>query len=90
MKNEAQAPLLEFPCSFPIKAMGRKSDEFELLVSEIIFSHAQLMKGESITATASKAGNYVSLTAVIEAESQQQLDVIYQALTDCELVLMAL
>lgn len=81
---------MEFPCRFPIKAMGRHSAEFERIVSDIIFTHAQLMSGESIRVTPSKAGNFISVTAVIEARSQRQLDTIYQSLTDCALVLMAL
>ncbi len=82
--------LLEFPCAFPIKAMGRQSDEFERIVADIIFAHAQLSEGESLRSVPSKAGNFVSVTAVIEARSRAQLDAIYQALTDCEQVLMAL
>lgn len=90
MTNETPGSLLEFPCRFPIKAMGRISEDFDRVVSDIILSHAQLMPGEVLKITPSKAGNYVSLTAVIQAESQQQLDVIYQQLTACDQVLMAL
>jgi putative lipoic acid-binding regulatory protein len=90
MTTERSESLLEFPCHFPIKAMGRQSTEFERAVSEIILGHARLIEGESLRMTPSRAGNYVSITAVIEAESQIQLDTIYQSLTDCELVLVAL
>lgn len=82
--------LLEFPCRFPIKAMGRQSAEFEGLVIELVRAHAHLYPGEAPQVRSSKDGNYLSITAVIEAESQQQLDSIYQALTDCEQVLVAL
>jgi len=90
MTSEQQVSLLEFPCQFPIKAMGRHDAEFERVVREIIFSHAELVTGESLRITPSKAGNYISITAVIQAISQSQLDAIYQSLTDCELVLVAL
>jgi putative lipoic acid-binding regulatory protein len=70
--------------------MGRQSLEFEQAVREIVLGQARLAEGESLKVTPSKAGNFVSVTAVIEAESRQQLDTIYQSLTDCELVLMAL
>ena len=82
--------LLEFPCRFPVKAMGQNSAEFVRTVSEIILSRAVLFEGEEITTSASKAGNYLALTAVIEAQSLEQLDSIYQALTDSQLVKMAL
>ena len=90
MKNEDRTTLLEFPCRFPIKAMGRNSEEFSELISEIILSRATLAEGESIRSSLSKAGNYLSLTAVITAESQDQLESIYQALTECDQVVMAL
>ena len=87
---EPGSSLLEFPCRFPVKAMGRRSEDFECIVSAIIFAHARLVDGETLRTTPSKDNNYVSITAVIEAESQQQLDAIYQGLSDCEQVLMAL
>lgn len=90
MTSEERISVLEFPCRFPIKAMGRQSAEFERVVSEIIFAHARLVRGESVKIRPSTAGNYISITAVIEAESQNQLDTIYRSLTECELVLAAL
>lgn len=90
MRTDGSDSLLEFPCKFPIKAMGRQTDEFERIVGEIIFAHAELYEGEALRSTPSRAGNFVSVTAVIEAQSREQLDAIYQDLTDCEQVLMAL
>lgn len=81
---------MEFPCRFPIKAIGRQSDDFEDTVVRIVSTHAKLLPGEPIRSTHSKAGNFVSVTAVVEARSREQLDAIYQDLTDCEQVLMAL
>jgi putative lipoic acid-binding regulatory protein len=82
--------LLEFPCRFPIKAMGRQSEEFETTVTEIVFRHAEMWPGEDVQLTPSRAGNFVSVTTIIEARSQSQLDAIYQELSDCALVIMAL
>jgi len=82
--------LLEFPCRFPVKAMGRQSDEFEALVTGLVCAHAEIWPDEPVRSVPSKAGNFVSVTVVIEARSRQQLDTIYQALTDCAQVLMAL
>ncbi len=90
MIDDNETSLLEFPCRFPIKAMGRQSEEFEALVTEIVTRHAQLWPDEPICSAPSKAGNFVSVTATVEALSKTQLDAIYQDLTDCELVLMAL
>jgi putative lipoic acid-binding regulatory protein len=89
--QEQNSPnLLEFPCRFPVKAMGRRTEEFEKLVTGIVASHAELWPGETVRSTLSRAGRFVSVTAVIEARSQEQIDAIYQDLTDCSEVLMAL
>jgi putative lipoic acid-binding regulatory protein len=70
--------------------MGRNSDNFEALVSAIVLKHAVLWPDEPVRVAPSKEGNFISVTAVIEATSQQQLDSIYLGLTDCSQVLMAL
>lgn len=85
-----QETLLEFPCSFPIKAMGRHNDSFETLVSEIIFKHAEPFEGEQVRSRISGSGNFLSVTVTINAQSKKQLDSIYEDLTACEKVLMAL
>lgn len=70
--------------------MGRQSESFETMVTRIVCTHAELWPDEPIRTVPSKAGNFVSVTAVIEARSQRQLDAIYQDLTDCVHVLVAL
>ncbi len=87
---DQQETLLEFPCKFPIKAMGRSEDGFEALVTNIILTHAAKFAGVAVTTTPSSSGNYISVTVTIEAESKAQLDRIYQDLTDCEQVLVSL
>jgi putative lipoic acid-binding regulatory protein len=82
--------LLEFPCKFPVKAMGRLDDGFEDLVTAIILSHAQIYGREAITTNPSRSGKFISVTVNIEALSKAQLDRIYQDLTACERVLVAL
>ena len=82
--------LLEFPCKFPVKAMGRGDDGFEALVTNIILAHADVFAGEVVTSQSSSTGKFLSVTVTIEATSKAQLDRIYQDLTDCEQVLVAL
>lgn len=88
--SEEVETLLEFPCAFPIKAMGRNADDFETLVTTIVFKHAAPHAGDAVKVAASGEGNFISVTVTIEATSRDQLDRIYQDLTDCEQVLMAL
>lgn len=82
--------LLEFPCKFPVKAMGRGTDGFEALVTNIILAHAEIYVGEPVKINPSGSGKFISVTVTIEARSKTQLDKIYQDLTDCEQVLVAL
>ncbi|GAB4393814.1 MAG: YbeD family protein [Gammaproteobacteria bacterium] len=83
--------LLEFPCIFPIKIMGHHHDTFEEMALNIIIKHLKSELNENAIQTRpSKNGKYLALTVTIEAHSKQQLDTIYQELTACEHVLMAL
>ena len=82
--------LLTFPCKFPIKVMGNASQEFEQAVYEILSQHIKIMETITLKQRKSSNGNYLAITAIIEAESQSQLDAIYQALTAHELILWAL
>ncbi len=82
--------LLEFPCDFPIKMMGRDTPEFRELARELIEKYTGPLDNNAIQATLSRNGKFVSITATINAQSQQQLDDIYRAISAHEDVLMAL
>lgn len=82
--------LLEFPCKFPIKAMGVNDPGFQALVEEIVLADAKIHPDEPVTTNLSKSEKYLSVTVTIDAQSKQQLDTIYQALTDCKKVKIAL
>lgn len=82
--------LLEFPCDFPIKMMGRDTPEFRELARELIQKYTGPLDNNAIQSTLSRNGRFVSITATINAQSQQQLDDIYRAISAHEDVLMAL
>ena len=86
----SEETLFEFPCQFPIKAMGKASVELDVLVIEIVRKHAPNTQHDAMKTRPSKDGNYLAVTVIIEAHSKQQLDAIYQDLTDHPLVLMAI
>ncbi|NIN36453.1 MAG: DUF493 domain-containing protein [Gammaproteobacteria bacterium] len=81
---------LEFPCEFPIKAMGRAADNFDAVVVGIIRKHTPDFSDSTVKSRLSKSGNYVSITVTINARSREQLDNIYLDLTANDLVLVAL
>jgi uncharacterized protein len=82
--------LLEFPCQFPIKAMGKSRDDFDAIVVGIIRRHVNDIREGAVSCRPSSSGTYTAVTVVIEATSREQLDAIYQGLTDSPDVLMAL
>lgn len=82
--------LLEFPCEFPIKAMGLTCDALEIAVIEIINRHVENLTEGALRMKPSKTGKYTAITITITAHSKQQLDNIYLDLTACEHVSIAL
>lgn len=88
--TDREDTLLEFPCDFPIKMMGRDRDSFRKAAISVIETHAGKLEDEAISTSSSRKGNFISITVTIRARSQQQLDDIYQALTDHEEILVAL
>jgi len=82
--------LLEFPCQFPIKAMGENTPQFDVIVVDIIRQHVDNLSEGAVKTRLSKGDKYLSVTVMIEATSKKQLDAIYQGLTDSPHVLMAL
>jgi hypothetical protein len=87
---EPAKPLLTFPCSFPMKIMGRREDGFAQLVSEIVMRHAPDFDPATIEMRSSKQGRYLSLTVTIEAKSREQLDALYSELSGHPAVIMVL
>ncbi len=85
-----QDTLLEFPCHFPIKAMGLSDQHFEALVVSLVRKHAPDLGEDAVKTVDSKGGKYLSVTVTVHATSREQLDNIYRELTACEQVLMAL
>jgi putative lipoic acid-binding regulatory protein len=73
----SEETLFEFPCQFPVKAMGKADLELDILVVEIVRRHAPDTKDEAVTSRPSKDGNFMAVTVIIEASSKQQLDAIY-------------
>lgn len=88
-----QDTLLEFPCEFPIKAFGRTdagAEAFLELVFDLVGAHVEDLQREQLRINASSKGRFVAVTVTITAQSQQQLDGIYQSLSDHEQVVMSL
>ena len=85
-----QTSALEFPCAFPIKIMGRTQDGFAQAVVEVVQKHAPDFEPAALEMRASKGGNWLSVTATVNASSREQLDNLYRELVAHPMVQMVL
>ena len=86
----AEGSLLDFPCDFPIKVMGRKAPGFAQAVTEIVLRHAPDFDAATVEMRPSRQGRYLSVTCVVRATSREQLDALYRELCDHPSVVMVL
>jgi putative lipoic acid-binding regulatory protein len=92
-KNSAlqlQTSLVEYPCDYPIKIMGRSRPGFAQMIVEIVVRHAPGFDPATVEMRSSREHNYLSLTCTIRAQSKLQLDSLYQELCDHPQVVMVL
>ncbi|MGH1537148.1 MAG: YbeD family protein [Gammaproteobacteria bacterium] len=82
--------LLEFPCEFPVKIMGKNHHGFHQAVIEILKDHLDDFEETALSEVESKQKNYCSITVMVNATSQKHLDGIYIDLSASEWVIMAL
>jgi len=90
MSDDSTETLLEFPCEFPIKAIGHQSDDLSKMVYKIVQRHAPSISKTAVTTRASKNEKYLAITIIVPATSKAQLDAIYIDLSASEHIVMAL
>ncbi len=82
--------LIEYPCEFPIKILGRTQAGFAQAVLEVVRAHAPEFDGTTMEMKTSKRGKYLSVTCTIRATSRRQLDELYRELCGHPMVVMVL
>ncbi|MBA3754818.1 MAG: DUF493 domain-containing protein [Nitrosomonas sp.] len=85
-----QPSLIEYPCEFPIKIMGKAQQDFTQIALAIVKYHAPDFDTTTMAVKASKKGTYLSITFTIRATSRAQLDALYQALSQHPMVAVVL
>lgn len=88
--NPEKESLLEFPCDFPIKIMGKSHPEFAGTIVEVVRKFDNDVDASRLETRPSSGGNYTGLTVTVRATSQEQLDDIYRALTGHPMVKVVL
>lgn len=82
--------LFEFPCDFPIKVMGKAHPDFTDTIVDVVKQFDPSFDATRIETRPSSGGNYTGLTVTIRAQSREQLDDIYRALTGHPMVKVVL
>ena len=90
LHTEAKEAGLTFPTAFPLKIMGRTQDGFAQSVTDVVRKHAPDFDPATLEMRASKEGNWLSVTATVNATSREQLDNLYRELTSHPMVKMVL
>ena len=85
-----QDSLIEYPCAFPLKIMGKAEDSLADAVLEIVSRHDPEFVAATMEMRASSGGNYLSLTCTVVATSKPQLDALYTDLSSHPLVKVVL
>lgn len=88
--SEETPSLIEYPCDFPVKVMGRQSPGLAQSVVAIVRRHAADFDPASVEMRASSKRNYLSVTCTIRARSREQIDALYRELCDHPDVVMVL
>jgi uncharacterized protein len=85
-----QPPLLRYPTDYPIKVVGRPSDEFRARVHAVMLRHAPKLDPDRVSERLSENGNFLSISYLIVAESNEQVIALVNDLKATEGVLTLL
>lgn len=88
--DRERSSLLEFPCDFPIKIIGKRVDDYAQTVLAVVALHAPDYDPATVEMRPSAQGTYLSLTCTVRATSREQLDALYRALSNHPLVKVVL
>lgn len=73
--------VIEFPCVFPIKIMGPSDQDFIDEIKALVDQHVPGLTEAAWKLRPSAKGNFVGMTVTFEANSREQLDNVYRAIT---------
>lgn len=87
--DDADSPF-DFPCEFPVKAMGRDAEGFPAHVMELVAAEVGPISHDQVAIRPSREGRFISVTVTFTAESREQLDAVYRNLTGSDRILLVL
>jgi uncharacterized protein len=88
--SDSEESLIEFPCYFPIKVMGKNVEGFAQTISNLLVEMSPKFNPSSMEMRPSKAGNYLGLTCKVWVGNKAELDEIYRTLSTHPMVSVVL
>ncbi|OGT42213.1 MAG: hypothetical protein A3F13_02145 [Gammaproteobacteria bacterium RIFCSPHIGHO2_12_FULL_40_19] len=88
--HHTEESIIQFPCDFTLKIMGKSTGDFEKITVEIVKKYFPTLDTARIQKKFSKDNTYLSLSITVYAESKSQLDAAYQELSRTKEILMVL
>lgn len=85
-----QPPLLQFPCDYPIKVVGRASDTFRTRIDAILNTHVPDLDQSRTSERPSANGNFLSISYAVVAVSAAQVEALVTDLKTAPDVLMVI
>ena len=73
--------LIDFPCDFQIKIIGKHTESFVSDITNIARKHFPQLADASIRTQPSGQGNYIAISITVYAENKPSLDALYHELT---------
>jgi putative lipoic acid-binding regulatory protein len=80
--------LLEFPCDYPLKVIGRPDEQLRARVQAIVARHVPDVPAVRISERLSAKGNFLSFSYLLPATSREQVEALVAELRSCEGVMM--
>ncbi|MFT5643560.1 MAG: putative lipoic acid-binding regulatory protein [Janthinobacterium sp.] len=85
-KIPPEQSLIEYPSDFPVKVMGPTHIDFAATIVQVVLEFDPTFHEGKMESRPSGKGNYTGLTVTVRAVSREQLDALYQALSDHPMV----
>jgi len=80
--------LLTFPTIYPIKVVGRRSENMRANIDAIVRAHVPDLTADQITERASTRAHFLAITYTINAQSKEQVVALAHALQASKDVIM--
>jgi len=79
MKNPSS--LMQFPCDFPMKIIGKNHPRFQEDIMSIVHQHFPETAADAVRVQTSKNAKYLAVSVLLRVSEQSTLDALYIALT---------